>query len=99
MPDRGCIRRDWGSGTSDHFFSYLHALMEVVRMHISLLSAVLIVAVVAGWIAVGGYLYRAMRRRRRRDAEWDAIVVHLRDLEADLERVWLNELDRIWPYR
>lgn len=68
-------------------------------MHISLLSAVLIVAVVAGWIAVGGYWYRAVRRRRRRDAEWDTIVANLRDLEADLERVWLSELDRIWPYR
>jgi hypothetical protein len=68
-------------------------------MHISLLSVVLIVAVVAGWIAVGGYWYRAVRRRRHRDAEWDAIVVHLRDLDADLEHVWLSELDRSWPYR
>jgi hypothetical protein len=68
-------------------------------MHISLLSAVLIVAVVAGWIAIGGYWYRAVRRRRRRDAEWDAIVLHLRDLEADLELVCLSELHRIWPRR
>lgn len=68
-------------------------------MHIGLLSVVLIVAVVAGWIAVGGYWYRAVRRRRHHDAEWDAIVVHLKDLDADLERVWLSELDRTWPYR
>jgi hypothetical protein len=68
-------------------------------MHISLLGAVLIVAVVATWVAVGGYWYRAIRCRRHRDAEWEAIVVHLRDLEADLERVWLSEVDRTWPYR
>jgi hypothetical protein len=38
-------------------------------MHIGLLNAVLIAAVIAGWMAVGSCACLAMRHRRRRDAE------------------------------
>lgn len=51
----------------------------------------LVALIVAGWAAVAGYWYRALRRRRQRREEWDATAAGLRDLDAELDAVWASE--------
>jgi hypothetical protein len=51
------------------------------------------------WLAVCGpwYLsrYLANRRRRRQQAAWSRLEPELSDLDAELDRAWSTERDRI----
>ena len=60
-------------------------------------TVALLVPIVIGWAAVAGYWYVAVRRRRQRDAEWEATAAGLRDLDRELDQVWANERLRRRP--
>jgi hypothetical protein len=67
-------------------------------VHFSALNLALCAAFGAGWAAVGWYCWRCARRRARQHAEWAGAAAGLRDLDAELDRVWAAELRRIWGY-
>lgn len=66
-------------------------------MHVSALSAITCLVIVAGWIAVGTYCRRTARREASRDAEWAAMAANLRALDGELDRVWAAEAQRTRP--
>jgi len=54
------------------------------------------------WIAVTACHYRLTARRKRERAEWARLtetVPGLAELDADLDRTWGNEQERIRRYR
>lgn len=71
-------------------------------MGFSLLSVIVCAPVLVGWLALCGplYLYRhQLRRRQRRErAEWARLVAGEPDLDADLDRTWAAEHERIRRY-
>ncbi len=68
-------------------------------MHVSLLNGILLAIVVMGWGTVGFYCLRASRRAARFEARWAAMAQGLRDLDAELDRVWVDGAARDWRHR
>jgi hypothetical protein len=59
-----------------------------------LLDVVMIAAVAASLTAATWYFCASVRRRRRERAEWEAFASGVRDLDAELDLVWEQELQR-----
>jgi hypothetical protein len=64
-----------------------------------MLNVIVCAPILAGWLAVCGpwYLMRCLARRRRRRAEaaWTRLEAGLSELDADLDRAWIAERERI----
>ncbi len=67
-------------------------------MHVTVLDGVLFAIVMMGWGAVGCYCLRAARRSARFEARWAALTTNreLWDLDAELDRVWVDGAARDW---
>jgi hypothetical protein len=59
-----------------------------------LLDVVMIAAVAASVAAAAWYFCASLRRRKRERAEWEAFADGMRDLDAELDFVWEQELQR-----
>lgn len=68
-------------------------------MNSTVLTVIACSPIVIAWLAVCVYHCLAVRRRRRQHAEWARLAVSLADLDADLDRAWTAEKERIWRYR
>ncbi len=68
-------------------------------MHISLLNGILLAIVMIGWGTVGLCCLRASRRSARFEARWAAVAKDLRDLDTELDQVWVEGAARDWPHR
>ncbi len=64
-------------------------------MHFSMLNVILFAAVVACWSALGWYSFLSERRRSRQQAEWTRAAAAMSGLDAELDRVWAAENERI----
>jgi hypothetical protein len=64
----------------------------------SVLTVVACAPIAAGWLAVFVFRYVAVRREGRQDAKWTQLVAALSDLDADLDRIWAAEQERIRRY-
>ena len=64
-----------------------------------MLTVIVCAPVLIAWLVVcgPGYLSRrlASRRRRREQAAWTRIEAGLSELDADLDRAWIAEYERI----
>ena len=60
-------------------------------------TVALLAPIVIAWAVVAGYWCVAVRRRRQREAEWEATVADLRDLDRELDQVWASERLRRRP--
>jgi hypothetical protein len=69
---------------------------------LSLPSVIVCTPVLAGWLALCGPLYlsryRSWRRWRRERAEWARLTAGEPELDADLDRAWAAEHERIRRY-
>jgi hypothetical protein len=65
----------------------------------SVLTLIACTPILVAWLAVFGYRSRATRRRRREQAEWTWLAAGLSELDAELDRAWTDEQDRIRRYR
>jgi hypothetical protein len=67
-----------------------------------LLSVIVCAPVVAAWLALCGPLYLSRylsrRRWRRERAEWARLTAGESELDADLDRAWAAECERIRRY-
>jgi hypothetical protein len=59
-----------------------------------LLDVVMIAALAASVAAATWFFCANVRRRRRERAEWEAFASGVRDLDAELDFVWEQELQR-----
>jgi hypothetical protein len=59
-----------------------------------LLDVVMLAAVAASVAAATWYYCASVRRRRSERAEWEAFASGARDLDAELDFVWEQELQR-----
>jgi hypothetical protein len=64
-----------------------------------IVNVIVCAPVIIGWLAVCGpwYVARCLARRRRRRAEaaWTRMEAGLSVLDADLDRTWIAERERI----
>jgi hypothetical protein len=60
-----------------------------------MLNVIMGVLIVAAWLAVGGTSYRSRRRALRQQAEWERLRASLSWLDAELDRTWAEEQERI----
>jgi len=64
-----------------------------------MLNVIVCAPILIAWLAVCGpwYLSRhlASRRRRREQAAWTRVEAGLSELDADLDRAWVAEHERI----
>ena len=67
-------------------------------MRFSALDLTLCVVLVAALAAAGWFYLRCARQSARYRAEWARAAAGLRDLDEELERVWVAELRRIRGY-
>jgi hypothetical protein len=64
-----------------------------------MLTLIACTPILAGWLGVWAARYLTGRRRRVRAARWARLAVFLSDLDADLDRAWAAEQERIRRYR
>jgi hypothetical protein len=68
-------------------------------MSFTMLNVIVCAPILIGWLAVCGpwYLasYLVKRRRRRAEAAWTRLEAGLSELDADLDRAWIAERERI----
>ena len=68
-------------------------------MGFAILTVIVCVPVLIAWLAIcgPGHLSRhlASRRRRREQAAWTRLEAGLSELDADLDRAWIAERERI----
>jgi hypothetical protein len=63
------------------------------------LTAIACAPILAGWLAVHAHRYLSGRRERRENAEWAQLAAGLAELDADLDRTWAAEQERMRRYR
>jgi hypothetical protein len=61
----------------------------------SVQTAIACTPIVAGWLAVCVCQYRSDRRRRIGAEQWARLTAALSELDADLDRTWAAEQERI----
>ncbi len=71
-----------------------------------MLTAIACAPILAGWLAVHAHRYLSGRREclsgrreRRENAEWAQLATGLAELDADLDRTWTAEQERMRRYR
>lgn len=64
----------------------------------SVLTVIACTPILAGWIAVSVVEYRSGHRRRRQAAEWSRFTAGQSELDAELDRAWAAEAERIRRY-
>jgi hypothetical protein len=63
------------------------------------LTAIACAPILLGWLAIYAYRYLAGRRGRRENAQWVQLTAALAELDAELDRTWAVEEERIRRYR
>jgi hypothetical protein len=61
----------------------------------SVLTLIACTPIVAGWVAVCVCQYQYDRRRRLSAAQWARLAPRLAELDAELDRSWADEQERI----
>ena len=64
-----------------------------------MLTAIACAPILAGWLAVHAHRYLSGRREQRENAEWAQLAAGLAELDADLDRTWTAEQERMRRYR
>jgi hypothetical protein len=54
--------------------------------------------ILGAWLALRGTRYLSRRRVRREQAEWERARAGLSALDADLDRAWAEERERVRRY-
>jgi hypothetical protein len=65
----------------------------------SVLTMIACTPILAGWLGVCVCQYRSARRRRLDEAQWAGLASGLAELDAELDRAWAEEQERIRRYR
>jgi hypothetical protein len=65
----------------------------------SLLTLIVFTPILAGWLGVWLPRYLATRRSRVRALQWARLAIFMSDVDADLDRTWAAEQERIRRYR
>lgn len=68
-------------------------------MPTSVLTAIACTPIVAGWLAVGVCQFLSVRRRRLHGRQWALLAAGLSELDAELDRTWTEEQERIRRYQ
>ena len=63
-----------------------------------MLTAIACAPILLGWLVVYAYRYLSGRRERRECAQWAQLTAALADLDAELDRTWAVEEERIRRY-
>jgi hypothetical protein len=65
----------------------------------SVVALIACTPILVAWLAVFAYRSRATRRRRREQAQWTRLIAGLSELDAELDRTWADEQERVRRYR
>ena len=63
------------------------------------LNVIVSAPILGAWLALRGTRYLARLRVRREQAEWERVRDGLSALDADLDRAWAKERERVRRYR
>ncbi len=64
-----------------------------------MLNLIACAPILTAWLAVCGTWYQSRRQARREQVEWEQLSPALSQLDADLDRTWVAEEERIRRYR
>jgi hypothetical protein len=65
----------------------------------SVVTVIACAPILTAWLAVLVYRYQATRRLRREHEQWTRLIAGLSELDAELDRSWTAEEERIRRYR
>ncbi len=63
------------------------------------LNVIVSAPILGAWVALRGSRYLSRLRVRREQAEWERVRAALSALDADLDRAWAKEPERVRRYR
>jgi hypothetical protein len=75
------------------------SLIQEVLVSSSVLTVIACAPIFVGWLAVCVCKYRLAQRRRLHGAQWAAVAATLTELDAELDRTWTEEQERIRRYQ